>query len=100
MQSSYDTSLNEIDFLRRVSVNEKSLEVVDFISFVFTLDPKEPTELCLIGNPGSGKTFLCKYLALQYAKREHNNFMYQISAQCRSETGTQWKRRGKKVKRK
>ena len=85
MQSSDDTSLNEIDFLRRMSENEKSLKIVDFISIVSTLDPKEPTVLCLIGNPGSGKTFLCKYLALQYAKREHNNFLYQISAQCRSE---------------
>ena len=85
IQSSDDTSLNEIDFLRTMSKKEKSLKVVDFISTISTLDPNTPTVLCLIGNPGSGKTFLCKYLALQYAKRENSNFKYLISAQCRNE---------------
>ena len=85
MQSSDDTSLNEIEFLRTMREGQRRIEVVDFISIISTLDANEPIVLCLIGNPGSGKSFLCKYLALQYANGENNNFTYQLSLQCRNE---------------
>ena len=85
IQSSEDTSLNEIDFLRKMSEREKSLKVVDFISTISTLDPNTPTVLCLIGNPGSGKSFLCKYLALLYGTSELTNFEYVLLIHCRNE---------------
>ena len=85
IQSSEDTSLNEIDFLRTMSEREKSLIIVDFISIISTLDANRPTVLCLIGNPGSGKTFLCNYLALLYGTSELTNFEYVMLIHCRNE---------------
>ena len=80
-----ETSLNEIAFLRSMGEKETLLKVVDFISIISTQDPTKPKVLCLIGNPGCGKTFLCKYLALQYGNSKHTNFRFVISTQCRSE---------------
>ena len=80
-----DTTLNEIAFLKSMSDNVKKLEAVDFISLVSSLDSKEPEILILIGNPGSGKTFLCKYLALLYGTYELNNFKYVLSMSGRNE---------------
>ena len=85
MKASEETSLNEIAFLRTIYKKEKSLEVVDFISIISTQDTAKPKVLCLIGNPGCGKTFVCKYLALQYGNEKHTNFQYVISTQCRNE---------------
>ena len=80
-----DTTLNEIAFLKSISDNIKRLETVDFISLVSSLDSNEGEVLILIGNPGSGKTFLCKYLALLYGTYELNNFTYVLSVPCRNE---------------
>ena len=80
-----DTTLNEIAFLKSMSDNVKKLETVDFISLVSSLDSNEPKVLILIGNPGNGKTFLCKYLALLYGTYELNNFTYVLSVPCRNE---------------
>ena len=80
-----DTTLNEIAFLKSMSDNIKRLETVDFIPLVSSLDSNEPEVLILIGNPGSGKTFLCKYLALLYGTYELNNFTYVLSVPCRNE---------------
>ena len=80
-----DTTLNEIAFLKSMSDNVKKLETVDFISLVSSLDSNEPEVLILIGNPGSGKTFLCKYLTLLYGTYKLNNFTYVLSVPCRNE---------------
>ena len=80
-----DTTLNEIAFLKSMSDNIKTLETVDYISLVSSLDSNEPEVLILIGNPGSGKTFICKYLALLYGTYELNNFTYVLSVPCRNE---------------
>ena len=80
-----ETSLNEIAFLKSMSEKEKLIEAVDFISIISKHDPNQPKVLCLIGNPGCGKTFLCKYIALQYGNKQHTNFKYVLSTQCRSE---------------
>ena len=85
IKSTEDTSLNEIAFLRSMSGREKPLKVVDFISNILMLDVNKPKIICLIGNPGCGKTFLCKYLALQYGSNKYCSFQYVLSAQCRSE---------------
>ena len=80
-----DTTLCEIAFLKSISDNIKTLETVDFISLVSSLDSNEPEVLILIGNPGSGKTFICKYLALLHGTYELNNFTYVLSVPCRNE---------------
>ena len=85
VKASEETSLNEIAFLRSMSEKNKSLKVVDFVSLISKHDPSQPKVICLIGNPGCGKSFLCKYLALQYGNNKHTNFRYVISIQCRSE---------------
>ena len=85
VKANEETSLNEIAFLKSMGEKEKLLKVVDFISIISTRDTTKPKVLCLIGNPGCGKTFLCKYLALQYGNSKHTNFRFVISTQCRSE---------------
>ena len=85
VKANEETSLNEIAFLKAMCDKEKLLKVVDFISIISEHDPINPKILCLIGNPGCGKTFLCKYLALQYGNNKHTNFKYVLSTQCRSE---------------
>ena len=85
VKANEETSLNEIAFLKAMCDKEKLLKVVDFISIISEHDPINPKILCLVGNPGCGKTFLCKYLALQYGNNKHTNFKYVLSTQCRSE---------------
>ena len=85
VKASEETSLNEIEFLRSMSQKEKSLKVVDFVSNISKQNTSKPKILSLIGNPGCGKTFLCKYLAFQYGNNKHTNFQYVITTQCRNE---------------
>ena len=80
-----DTTLNEIAFLKSMSDNMKRLETVDFIELVSNLNAREPEVLALVGNPGSGKTFLCKYIAFLYGTCKLNNFKYVVSVPCRNE---------------
>ena len=85
VKESQETSLNEIAFLRSMNQKGKTLKVVDFMSIISQHDPAKPKVLCLIGNPGCGKTYLCKYLALQYGMCKLNNFTYVLSVPCRNE---------------
>ena len=85
IKANEETSLNEIAFLKAMSEKEKLLKVVNFISIISEQNPAKPKVLCLIGNPGCGKTFLCKYIALQYGNSKHTNFKYVLATQCRSE---------------
>ena len=85
VKENQETSLNEIAFLRSMNQTGKTLKAVDFMSIISQHDATKPKVLCLIGNPGCGKTYLCKYLALQYGNSKHTNFSYVISTQCRSE---------------
>ena len=80
-----DTTLNEIAFLKSMSDNIKTLETVDFIELVSELIATEPEVLALVGNPGSGKTFLCKYMAFLYGTCKLKNFKYVVSVPCRNE---------------
>ena len=80
-----DTTLNEIAFLKSMSDNMKRLETVDFIELVSELIATEPEVLALVGNPGSGKTFLCKYIAFLYGTCKLNNLKYVVSVPCRNE---------------
>ena len=46
-------------------------------------DPSSNPVWCLIGNPGSGKSFLCKRFAFLYGDHQMRNFRFVISVPCR-----------------
>ena len=81
-----ESGLNEIDFLRNMhkQVEHETVEVVDFDEIVSTCEPTRPAIWCMLGNPGSGKSFLCKHFAYMYGTEELTNFMYVVSIPCRS----------------
>ena len=78
-------SINEITFLRTMSQKETTLETIDFIKYLTTEEPVEPEIICLIGNSGCGKTFLCKYIALLYGTYKLMKFRYVLSIKCNNE---------------
>ena len=82
-----ESGINEIQFLRDIhqQVEHHSVEVVDFESIVTSSDSSESGVWCLIGNPGSGKSFLCKHFAFMYGINQLTNFRYTISIPCRSQ---------------
>ena len=81
-----DSGINENDFLRHIheKVEFEKVEVVDFESIVTTSDSSESKVWCLIGNPGSGKSFLCTHFAFLYGSHQLTNFRYTISIPCRN----------------
>ena len=81
-----ESGINEIDFLRNIHnrVHHQTVEVVDFESIVTISPSSENSIWCLIGNPGSGKSFLCKHLAYLYGTHSLTNFSYGLSIPCRS----------------
>ena len=81
-----ESGINEIDFLRNIHnrVHLQTVEVVDFESIVTTSPSSENSIWCLIGNPGSGKSFLCKHFAYLYGTHSLTNFSYALSIPCRS----------------
>ena len=81
-----ESGINEIDFLRNMheQVEHETVEVVDFEEIIMTCNPTEHKVWCLIGHPGSGKSFLCQHFAYSYGDNALTNFLYAISIPCRS----------------
>ena len=81
-----ESGCEEIEFLRNIhsKVAQESVEVVDFDSIVTSFDSSRHELWCLIGSPGSGKSFLCKHFAYMYGTSTLTNFRYVISIPCRS----------------
>ena len=81
-----ESGLNEIEFLRNIhqQVELETVEVVDFENIVIKCDLNDNKLWCLIGHPGSGKTFLCKHFGYMYGTHTLNNFKYTVSIPCRS----------------
>ena len=81
-----ESGLNEIEFLRQMNEQDEyeTVEVVDFDKIVTSCDSSEKQLWCMIGNPGSGKSFLCKHFAHMYGTGRLNNFLYTVSIPCRS----------------
>ena len=61
--------------------------IVDFESHLTHCRTEEPEVWTLIGNPGCGKTFLCKYAGYQYGMDNIENFQYLLCIPCRD---TDW----------
>ena len=81
-----ESGLNEIEFLRNIhqQVELETVEVVDFEEIVIKCDSNDSKLWCLIGHPGSGKSFLCKHFGYMYGTHTLNNFQYTVSIPCRS----------------
>ena len=81
-----ESGLNEIEFLRNINqqVELETVEVVDFEEIVIKCDSNNSKLWCLIGHPGSGKSFLCKHFGYMYGTHTLNNFQYTVSIPCRS----------------
>ena len=81
-----ESGCEEIEFLRNIhsKVAQETVEVVDFDSIVTSFDSSRHELWCLIGSPGSGKSFLCKHFAYMYGTNTLTNFRYVISIPCRS----------------
>ena len=61
--------------------------IVDFESHLSHCRTEKPEVWTLIGNPGCGKTFLCKYAGYQYGMDNIENFQYLLCIPCRD---TEW----------
>ena len=82
-----ETTFNEIAYLRKIAKKEIEITPVDFANELKTYTTEKPEIWCLIGNPGCGKTFLSKRIALRFADAELKQISYSIAIPCRS---TNW----------
>ena len=79
-----ETTYNEIEFLRKIANEEVEIVPVDFEEELKRYDPSQNEIWCVIGNPGSGKTFLCHRTALRFCKGQLSRFLYSVSIPCRN----------------
>ena len=78
-----ETTYNEIAFLRKIANKEMKIDPVDFTEELMQYDASTPQIWCLIGNPGSGKTFLCHRTAIRFGSNELSQFSYCVTIPCR-----------------
>ena len=78
-----ETTYNEIAFMRKIANKEIEIEPVDFTEELKEYEPSTPEVWCVIGNPGSGKSFLCHMTSLRFGKGELSQFTYSLSIPCR-----------------
>ena len=96
-----ETTIREIEFLRKMTEDKRfggfdskylsKIEMnkctrsgmVDFESHISYCRTENPEVWTLIGNPGCGKTFLCKYAGYNYGIENIENFQYLLCIPCR-----------------
>ena len=79
-----ETTYNEIAFLRKIANKEIEIVPVDFTEELRTYESSNNEIWCLIGNPGCGKTFLSKRIALRFGNSELTQISYTIAIPCRN----------------
>ena len=79
-----ETTYNEIAYLRKIARKEIDIIPVDFTEELKLYKVEEPEIWCLIGNPGCGKTFLTKRIALRFSEYELKEIAYSIAIPCRN----------------
>ena len=79
-----ETTYNEIAFLRKIATKEIEIEPVDFENELKEYYPSKPEIWLLIGNPGSGKTFLCHRIGYRFGKGDIAQFSFAVSVPCRN----------------
>ena len=82
-----ETTFNEIAYLRKIATKEIEITPIDFTEELKSYRIEKPEIRCLIGNPGCGKTFLSKRIALRFAENELKHISYSIAIPCRN---TDW----------
>ena len=80
-----ETTYNEIAYLRAIANKEIEVTPIDFMEEMKSCDPSNPEIKCFIGNPGSGKTFLCNRTALRFGNNELSEFSYSLCIPCRKQ---------------
>ena len=80
-----ETTYNEIAYLRAIANKEIDITPIDFMEEMKSCDPAKPEIKCFIGNPGSGKTFLCNRTALRFGNNELSQFSYSLCIPCRTQ---------------
>ena len=80
-----ETTYNEIAYLRAIANKEIEITPIDFMKEMKSCDPSKPEIKCFIGNPGSGKTFLCNRTALRFGNNELSEFSYSLCIPCRKQ---------------
>ena len=93
-----ETTTKEIEFLRKMTQDKRfgsffqfqgemnkctRSGMVDFESHISYCRTENPEVWTLIGNPGCGKTFLCKYAGYNYGIDNIENFQYLLCIPCR-----------------
>ena len=96
-----ETTIKEIEFLREMTQDKRfggfgskylsksemdkctRSGMVDFESHISYCRTEKPEVWTLIGNPGCGKTFLCKYAGYNYGIDNIENFQYLLCIPCR-----------------
>ena len=80
-----ETTYNEIAYMRKIASKEIDIEPVNFSEELRKYNPSTPQIWCIIGNPGSGKSFLRHRTALWFGKGELPQVTYSLSIPCRSQ---------------
>ena len=80
-----ETTYNEISFLRKIADNEIKIQPVDLQKELRYSKVDYPEIWCLIGNPGCGKTFPSKRIALTFCEEELKQISFTISIPCRND---------------
>ena len=78
-----ETTIKEIEFLRNMTKDEAWSEMAHFEYNLTHCSAERPEVWTLIGNPGCGKTFLCKYAGYNYGTDNIENFQYLLCIPCR-----------------
>ena len=79
-----ETTYNEIEFMRKIARKEIDITPVDFDNEIKEYFPSNPEIWCIIGNPGSGKTFLCHRIGLRFGQNKLPQFSFAVSIPCRN----------------
>ena len=69
--------------MRKIARKYKIIPI-DFTEKLKSYKPEKPEIWCLIGNPGFGKTFLSKRIALKFSQYELTDISYSIDIPCRN----------------
>ena len=79
-----EITYNDIAFIHKIANKEVNTTRVDFDTELKEYSPSKPEIWCLIGNPGSGKTFLRNWIGLCFGQDKLPQFSFAVSVPCRN----------------